>query len=541
MNNLKVAIAQIKSVPGNIEYNTDKIIHYITKAKEDGTDIVVFPESTVTGYMCLDYFLNQEFIENNFKAVKKIAKYTQGITAIIGFVDFSDELGDDGTNLKYNSAAILEDGKIKDTVHKTILPNYDIFSEKRYYVSGDERKVFDCKGVKYGVQICADLWDENHPIKITHEQVKRGADLIINLSASNFFDQKKELRYLEVFDKTQKYQVDFIYVNVVGCYDGYRGQTLFDGHSFVMDKDSKCLKSCNSFAEDYSQIDFAKRNKTVDYPFDETKDVYEGLIYGIRQFYKQSPAEKAFIRLGKNYNSALLCELAMQAVGQKNLVGIVFENEDDSITSKKVAEKLGIEIRTLKTDNYIDLKNKKDKHYLIGLRNLIIDNLVLSENGVLLSSVDKTDLSLGINIKNFGESLQLAPINDLHKNKIIDVCKYVNQLKGEELISGNILKRKVKIELEEGDLDKEIASINIDILSELIEDIIAQNLEIKNLYKKYGKELVLKIFDKINSSEYKRRLAPPGIKVMEKSFGNGRRMPVFLAEDKTRRFIPKEK
>jgi NAD+ synthase (glutamine-hydrolysing) len=540
MNNLKVTISQIKSVPGNIEYNTAKIIHYITRAKKDGSDMIVFPESAVTGYMCLDYFLNREFIENNTKAVKKIAKFTQGITAIIGFVDYSTELGDDGTNLKYNSAAILEDGKIKDIVHKTILPNYDIFSEKRYFVSGEERKVFDCKGVKYGVQICADLWDENYPIKITHEQVKRGADLIINLSASNFFDQKKELRYLEVINKTQKYQVDFIYVNVVGCYDGYRGQSLFDGHSFVLDKNSKCIKSCNSFAEDYCQVDFAKRNRVAEYVFDETKDVYEGLIYGIRQFYKQSPAEKAFIRLGKNYNSALLCELAARAIGHENLVGIVFGDDSENLTGRKVAKKLGIQIHMLKTDDFINLKDKKDKHYLIGLRNLIVDNLVLSKNGVLLSSVDKTDLSLGINIKNFGESLQLAPINDLHKNKIIDICKYVNQLKGEELVPSNILKRKVKIELEEGDLDKEIASINIDILSELIEDIIAQNLEIKNLYKKYGKELVLKIFDKINGSEYKRRLAPPGIKVMEKSFGNGRRMPVFLARDKTRRFVAKD-
>lgn len=225
---MKIAMAQINPTVGDLEGNVEKISHYIRESKKKEVDLVAFPELAVTGYPPQDLLYVNGFVEENKRLLEKIAKESSGITAAVGFVDYDpSRKGSDGTQVKYNSAAVIKDGELMGVQHKTLLPTYDVFDEDRYFMPAIEHRVFDIENARIGIEICEDLWDEGYGVEVTKILADKGANLILNLSASPFYAGKRFVRQRLLQKKAKENSVSIFYVNCVGGQD----ELVFDGQS----------------------------------------------------------------------------------------------------------------------------------------------------------------------------------------------------------------------------------------------------------------------------------------------------------------------
>ncbi len=609
---MKITICQIESKPIQIKKNSQKILKEIKKARNEESDLVIFPELTLTGYSCMDKFLDENFIQDNLKELKILAKnirqIDQNISTLIGFVDIDKKLiAENGLPPRYNAIALIQNGKIQKVFHKTLLPEYDIFNEKRYFKSGDTDNTFTLKNLKIGIQICEDLWDKNYQKKPTEHLVNQGAELIINLSGSPFEINKFLERKKLILEKVDEFKIPFIYVNQVGSQDNYDGQIIFDGRSLVFDKNGKQVIQGKSFEEDilefpipinpkistnlYEQSlvvaqegvnklsntqtppllrgvggDFFKEDSKECFEvgghyssdISENDEIIKAITLGIKTYFEENNFEKIFIGISGGIDSALVTTLSILAVGKDKVEGVIMPSEFTSKESLDLAEKLiknlGIKKRILPitesleivrktfTKNNFKLQGLADENTQARLRGAFLMALANSKKGLVLTTSNKTEMALGYSTLYGDMCGGLAPISDLSKQKVIEICNYLNnqiqtpsfkgvacrrQGGGCFLIPEKIITRKPTAELRENQTDEESLGIDYKILSPLVDDLIerSNSTNLKDLEKKYGKENVIKIQNLIQKSEFKRRQAPPGIKLTSKAFGLGRREP----------------
>lgn len=546
-SSLKLAIAQISTDAGNIPNNTKKTIKFIKKAKNGGAKIVIFPELTISGYMSLDLMLYPKYVDQNLKALQQIIKHTKNILVIVGFIDQDkSKVGPDGTPIRYNCAAIIYNQIILATQDKTLLPNYDVFFENRYFATGRGRKLINFDGIKLGVEICEDLWDENYPVKVSQDLIRKGADILINISGSPFYIGKIFDRQRLIKRVISSYKVPFIYVNTVGSQDGYDGELVFDGQSMVFNNRGQLISLGKEFKEDLLYInthDLFQSNKQELGLLENnpTKELFNALALSIKDYFRRTNFKKAFIGISGGIDSAVTSALAVKALGKENVTGIYmpspFSSKDSLKDSKQLVSNLGIRLEIIPIKDifktFLNVIKKSfgnlpfdvtEENIQARIRGMILMAHANKFGGLVISTANKTETALGYTTLYGDMCGAIAPLADVSKLKVYNLANFINE--EEHIIPENIIKKIPSAELRENQTDEQSLGASYKIISPLVDELIEDMRTQEELSKKYPKKVVKHISTLINQNEYKRRQAAPAVKVTKKAFGIGRRIPI---------------
>ena len=536
---MKIAIAQINTIVGALRANSDKSIQYIGDAHEKGADIVLLPEATITGYMALDLLFNEKFIKDNIKELHRIKEnIPNDIIVVIGFIDAeNDKL--------YNSAAVMQGGEISGFVRKIKLPVYDVFNESRYYTAATYTKPVKVtikeKQVYLGVQICEDMWDETDN-NVTSQLVSEGADLILNISASPFTVGKKSTRERLVLKHSKENSIPFFYCNLVGGQD----EVVFDGTSLAADTKGNLIHISPSFKEELSviEIDLEKpdpRSHPMTSEQNHLEDSFNAIRLGIRDYIQKSGFDSAILGLSGGVDSSLVAVMAVEALGSEKVTGISmpsrFSSEHSKSDAELLANNLNMNFKRIPIENpHKDFLDILEKDFKGKSRNETEENLQARIRGTVLmafsnkfghfplSTGNKTEMALGYATMYGDMAGGLAPISDVSKLKVYQLCRYYNELKEEEIIPLSVLTKRPSAELSEAQYDP----FDYEVVSPLVDELIENgSTKAQLLEKGYDEDTIDKISLLIIKSEYKRRQAPPGIKITRKAFGIGRRMPLI--------------
>lgn len=541
---MNIEVAQITTDPGCIAKNTAKIINSIELAKQHHANLIVFPELAIPGYMSMDLFTYRDFIIANRQALDEIITHTLGITAIVGFVDSDPKtIGPDGTPLRYNSAAIIQNGQLIGVEDKTLLPDYDVFYENRYFRPGRQRRVYPCAGRQIGVEICEDLWDSHYPIKVTDDLVNLGAQLVINLSASPFYVNKSQVREKLIAATVKRLKVPFVYCNLVGSQDGYDGQLVFDGQSLVFSSQGQLLKRAPAFIENQFSLDPFESAKYISKNISSTKQLHDALVLGIREYFRRTGFAQAFIGLSGGIDSALVAALSAEALGCQNITGISLPSEISSNSSlndaKKLAQNLGINFQVIPIESArqvlvgelskvlqkapADLTNQNIQ---ARIRGLILMAEANEHQALVISTGNKTETALGYCTLYGDMAGGLAAISDVDKLRVYKLARYINRQAKKFLIPQNSITKAPTAELSLNQTDENSLGADYHTIVPIVNELIENWATVSKLSKVYSTALVEKYWDLIIRNEHKRRQAAPGIKVTPKSFGIGRRFPI---------------
>lgn len=534
-NTIKFFLAQINTSVGDISGNKNIIIAKIKEAARLNADIIVFPEMTITGYPPEDLLYKKRFVANNIKALKEIADETKGITAIVGYVDIKK-------GCLYNSAAVISDGKIKASYDKINLPNYGVFDEKRYFTSGTKGLIFKVKGAKLGLSICEDIWQ---PCKILDKQ-KYKMDFLINISASPYHMEKWRERN-DVFKKqTKKLSTILIYCNLTGGQD----ELVFDGHSLVINHKGVILLQGPQFKEKdiVFELQFGGKKKAVMIqpekiaPLSVEEEVYGALVMGTRDYVKKNGFKKVVLGLSGGIDSAIVAVIAAEALGVEN-VNLVFmpskfsskESFDDA---EKLCGNLKIKMKNISIQETVDTLLDKLKDEFKGVKPDTTEenlqarirgniNMALSNkfNWMVLTTGNKSEMSTGYATLYGDMAGGFAVIKDVPKTLVYKISNMINKKAGYALIPENIITKAPTAELKFDQKDSDSLP-EYEVLDKIIEDYVENDKTYGDLKGKYDDETLRKVIRLIDINEYKRRQAPPGVKITPKAFGRDRRMPI---------------
>jgi len=555
---LRLALAQINPTVGDLEQNSNLIIEYIEEAETLGADVVAFPELAVTGYPPEDLLLKTHFVSDNVAAAQKIAKSTGHITTIFGFAEpIEDKI--------YNSAAVTNHYRIVDTYQKIHLPNYGVFDEKRYFEKGSNFPVYDLNGVRFGVNVCEDIWFSSGP---TDVQSKNGASLIININGSPFNVGKREERENVLIERSKANGVYIAYINMVGGQD----ELVFDGGSFVVSPTGNVLMRADQFKEDLYIYDFElpkfqksstpkestgarsislpeqkKEFKSIPCPKDNTIDrseeIFQALVLGTRDYVKKCGFSKVLIALSGGIDSSLVAAIAVEALGPENVVGISlpsrFSSSGSKTDAKALADNLNIKIEEIEIEEIFQVFENSLSDQFYGtewgvaeenIQSRIRGNLMMALSNkfgfLLLTTGNKSEMAVGYATIYGDMAGGFAVIKDLPKMMVYEICHHINDRYGTDRIPNTILTKPPSAELRSNQKDSDSLP-EYEILDAILEKYIEQDLGIEEILKDgFETDIVTHILRLVDLNEYKRRQSAPGIKITSKNFGRDRRMPI---------------
>lgn len=544
---MKFVISQITTDPGQIESNKNKIIREITRARESKIELVIFPELALPGYGILDLAFSENYIRHNLQALQEIASYTREIAVVLGFIEL-DNKNRRPTNRPslYNSAAFIKNG-IVDSIHrKTLLPDYDIFFENRYFTSGKDRTVVQLNGETLGIQICEDLWDSGYNTKVTEDLVKLGANTIINISASPFNCGKLKERENLIKAAISKFRINFLYANSVGSFDGFEGEVVFDGNSRAYGANGQLIAAGCAFNEDFISGDTSSFEIKTANELSEAEEVIQALILGIREYFRRLNLKHAYIGLSGGIDSALVAWLAREALGNQNVTTVTMPSHITSSETLNDAEKLAanLGLKCIKRPiiseyeawekEFIKINGKPPISITRQNKQARLRGSILMEYtnetpaSIVISTGNKTELALGY-CTLYGDMCGgLAAISDLSKTRVYLLANTINERAGYELIPNSIINRIPSAELEVGQEDRHNLPADYPILSPLVDELIENSTPFEDLASHYPAEVIEKTWKLICNNEFKRRQAAPGIRVTRQAFGIGRRIPMGL-------------
>jgi len=535
---MKIAIAQLNPTVGDIDGNVEKIIKNIKKAKSEKADLVLFPELSVTGYPPKDLLYKSQFLKDNKTALEKIIVNTQDIHAILGFVDYENSKQNDGREKKYNAAAFIGDKKLIGIQHKTLIPTYDVFDESRYFSPAEDYHIFELNGIKIGVQICEDLWDDNYDIKVT-EILAKDADLIVNISASPFEYGKRFVRKQLLSKKARKYNVPMIYVNQVGGQD----DLVFDGESMIINSNGDLVAISKKFEEDFLVFDLDEINsaKKISMPYySEIQEIHDALVLGVKDYLTKNVTGKAVIGISGGIDSAVTTAIAVEALGKGNVVGLLMPSEYSSEGSikdgKELCRNLGIVHEIIPISAMFNSYKKSLGEVFKGIEEDVTEeniqarirgNMLMAYSNkfghLVLSTGNKSEMAVGYCTLYGDMSGGFSILSDVLKTKVYELAKYINW--SSIIIPKDTITKAPSAELKPDQVDQDSLP-EYEILDGILEMYIEKGKDKKDIIKKYRKEDVDWVLDRVDKVEYKRRQAPPGIKITEKAFGTGRQMPI---------------
>ena len=556
---LRIALAQINPVVGDFNFNANKIKQYLKQARKMAADVVLFPELAVTGYPPEDLLLKEKFLIQSHKTLEKIRPHSKDLTAIIGFAEKK------GKEL-YNSAALLCDGKKVGTYQKMLLPNYGVFDEKRYFHEGKSSVRFTLKGLVLGITICEDIWEESGPGKTLCE--KGSVDLLLNISSSPFQKGKGKIRKKMIQQRALNYRSHIAYVNLVGGQD----ELVFDGQSLVVDSEGGVVSQANSFKEEiiFSDIVLSPRSqKTISskthictykappdlskdkkYPLlptsayrpnSEIKDIFLALVVGTRDYICKNGFSKVVLGLSGGIDSALTAVIASTALEPKNVVGVLmpstYSSEGSVQDSLQLAKNLGIETLTLPIEKAMKAYGQILENVFEGtdsglaeenIQARIRGNLLMAlsnKNGwIVLATGNKSEFSVGYCTLYGDMAGGFAVIKDVPKTWVYKISRWINKEK--EIIPESIIIKEPSAELRPNQKDTDSLPpyelLDTILLKYIEEDKSEAEIKISGL----SKATIQKVAKLVDTSEYKRRQGPPGIKITPKAFGKDRRLPI---------------
>lgn len=551
-DNLRIALAQINCTVGDLSGNSSKILRYIQMAKDSSADLVAFPELALTGYPPEDLLLKPRFIEDNLSALKELVKSVNDITVVLGFVDKEEKD-------IFNAAAIIYNGRVCGTFRKTILPNYGVFDEKRYFASGKTAPVFRLGKVIFGVNICEDIWHLEGPIK---EQAKAMARLIISINASPYHVGKSLEREAIIRKQAQLNRAFICYTNLVGGQD----ELVFDGQSMIVDDSGRVIARAGAFKEDLLIADLripeskkikAKPLITIcdklagkDKPMqarkesgslDTVAEVYQALLLGVKDYVTKNGFEKVVIGLSGGIDSSLVAAIACDALGKDNVIGVFmptrYSSSESEIDARQVAQKLGIEFIVFSIEQTY-------KMYLVVLeplfagtqRNIAEENLQARIRGnilmalsnkfgwLVLTTGNKSEMSTGYATLYGDMAGGFAVIKDVPKIMVYKLSRYRNS--SGAVIPERVLTKEPTAELKPGQLDRDTLPV-YEELDPILKAYVEEDKDAAEIVSLgFDGKIVSKVIGMVDISEYKRRQSPPGIKITPKAFGRDRRMPI---------------
>ena len=572
MRRLRVGIAQINTTVGDFSGNTRKIIEHIGRARSSGVDLVTFPELAVCGYPPEDLLLKPNFISENLRSLDTIIEASRDITVIVGFVDSKKDI--------FNAAAVIHNGKLAGVYHKIFLPNYGVFDEERYFRAGDSCQVFELGGLKFGVNICEDIWYETGPATA---QAFHGAELIINISASPYSYGRGDFREKMVSTRAADNVAVFVYNNLVGGQD----ELVFDGNSLIMDETGKLVARGKQFAEDFIVADIdtesvfctrlhdSRGRKERGLPeeqgwrktetivishksvardkspisvekntlLDKNAEVYEALVLGTRDYIRKNGFEKVVIGLSGGIDSSLVAAIAVDALGKSNVVGAAmpsrYSSEGSVTDAELLAKNLDIKLLTLPIEKaftaYLEIladafqgtePNVAEENIQARIRGSLWMALSNKFGWMVLATSNKSEAATGYSTLYGDMAGGLAVIKDVPKTLVYELCAYRNALAGFALIPEAVIEKPPSAELRPG--QKDVDSLPpYDVLDPILTAYVEEDKSIEQIVALgYDEQVVRQVARLVYSSEYKRRQSPPGIKITPRAFGRDRRLPI---------------
>ena len=546
---MKIALAQINPIVGDLPGNGKKIIDYAKRAAQEGADLVVFPELCITGYPPMDLLENRYFVQAAQKMIQHVARaIPENTGVIVGSPVFNpDPVG----KPLFNAALLLENGEIVAEVHKTLLPTYDVFDEYRYFEPARERKPVLWRGLRLGLHICEDMWnnEEQAPYHLYREDpvaelAAQGTDIFINISASPFSQGKHALRNEVIQTITHRHHIPFVLVNTVGA----NTEIIFDGDSRVHAADGTRLLCAPSFEEAllFWEPEGSLPPCTVHH--ENIADIHDALVLGIKDyFYKTGSFTRTVIGLSGGIDSSVVCALATHALGPERVVGVSMPSKFSSSHSiedaQALAENLGIEFHILPIQPAVDaflqdiLKplfegtpfGVAEENIQARARGVTLMALSNKFDYLVLSTGNKSELSVGYATLYGDMSGGLAVISDVYKTQVYELARYINQQAGEAVIPERVLTKPPSAELRPGQRDQDSLP-PYPVLDTILKLYIEAHKEWEEIVQEtgYDEKLVEDILNRVDRNEYKRRQAPPGLRVSAKAFGIGRRMPIVM-------------
>ncbi len=540
MSDFRLALAQINTTVGDLEGNARKAIEYIGRARDAGADLVAFPELTVSGYPPEDLVFKSQFVRENLERTRQIAAATAGITAVFGFVDDSGGLR--------NAAAIARDGRLDAVYHKRRLPNYGVFDEARYFVPGGSFPTHDVAGAPVGVNVCEDIWFEDTDDAVP-VQVAGGARLIVTINGSPYHAAKLRQRESLVSGLASRYGVHAAYVNLVGGQD----ELVFDGASLVFGPDGECIARGAQFEEDLLVVDLPlhsdKASERAPIPpverarYGAEGEVYAALVLGTRDYVRKCGFSKALVALSGGIDSSLVATVAVDALGRDNVVCVAmpsrFSSEGSVLDAQALADNLGIELWELPIEpafqSFLDTLAPRfeDTPWGVAEENIqsrIRGNLIMALsnkfNWLVLTTGNKSEMATGYATIYGDMAGGFAVIKDVPKVLVYELCEYRNTLGDGEVIPRSVIEKPPSAELRPDQKDADSLPPY-----EVLDPILRAYVEDDHSYADilamgYAEADVQRAITLADRNEYKRRQAPPGIKITPRNFGRDRRMPI---------------
>lgn len=542
---MKIAVCQITSRIGDLKGNFEKIIAYYNEAIKLNADICVFPELSLIGYTPQDLLEKKEFREKCFEYNNKLASVTKDTLLIFGsIIEDADNVGND----LYNCAIAAKNGKIEHIQRKTLLPYYDVFDEIRYFEASTFNQIYEYKGMKIGISICEDIWNDrdfwkkrkhyNDPID---EQIRRGAQILINISASPYVYGKREQRKQFLSFLASKAKVPIVYC----CQVGANAELVFDGASLCFDSNGKIVKRGKFYEEDLFIFDInEKQNGTepiIERSFEE--EVYEAICYGVKEYACYSNFSKVVLGVSGGIDSAVVCCIAVDVFGKENVIPVLLPSMysskgsiDDALrlcynldlkpNVIKISDIYGEIIKSLQDIFSGKAEDVTEENIQSRIRGLLLMAISNKFNAMLLSCGNKSELAVGYATLYGDMCGALEPIGDVYKTDVYKLASYINQRKKKQVIPEEIFLKAPSAELKPNQKDQDTLP-PYEILDEILRLYLENNMEINEISKKIGNsQLVYRVLSMVDSNEFKRKQAPPVIKISSKSFGIGRRYPI---------------
>ena len=548
-----MTIAQINTTNGDIAGNTAKIIAAIETAKAQNSDVVVFPELTTHGYTSQDWFQDADIIEHALDPLQQIIPATKGITAIVGTIRKNPSV--DGRPI-FNCAAVLNDGNLVALIDKTLLPEYDVFDDPRWFEPNPDPdgivEISDRAGKLHhiGVVVCEDFWNDKtfwkerlYDHDPTDIVIEHQAELIIAINASPYNKGKIKLRCDMVAHRAKLKKVPIVFVNLVGGNDGI----IFDGASIIADEEGDIILQAAAFEEFVETVELDCRKPDArGITGAECEAIHQALVLGVRDYARKNGFEKAVIGLSGGIDSALVAAIACEAIGPENVLCVMmpspFSSEGSIKDSEELVRNLGCQSRIEPISDGFEVLvkqlelNKPTKggeslaaeNLQSRLRGLILMAISNSEKRLLLSTGNKSELAVGYCTLYGDTNGGLAVLGDLLKTEVWEVARQINRTAGREIIPNKIIDKKPSAELAPNQLDSDSLPPY-----ELMDPILKMYFEQKASPKEIvaagnGEELVYRVLNMVESpaNEFKRQQLPPTLIISRNAIGVGRRRPI---------------
>ena len=567
----RIALAQINVTVGDFEGNLRKIVEAISHARDLEADLVVLPEMAVTGYPPEDLLFKPRFVDASVAAVNRIAGESKGIVAVVGFADRKEDI--------YNAAAVIADGRIADVYHKHFLPNYGVFDEDRYFQAGTEIPVYRLGRTSFGVNICEDIWYPGGPARV--QSLFGEAQVIINISSSPFTCGKGNTRESLLATRAIDCGSAVAYTNLVGGQD----ELVFDGGSLIIDQNGKTIARGKQFEEDYvvadldveaifrhrlhdprrrkeklngeqdrvvhfvelPSPDFTRERKPLSShdvtPLDPLSEIYAALTTGVRNYVHKNKFEKVVVGISGGIDSAMVAAIAVDALGKGNVIGATMPSQYSSKSTfsdaRQFAQNLGIRFLIIPIgetfDNYRQLladefqgmaEDVTEENLQARIRGNLLMALSNKFGWLVLTTGDKSEMSVGFATLYGDLSGGFAVIKDIYKTLLYDLARHRNKQAGWDLIPNSVLEREPSPELKPDQKASDTLP-PYSILDPILKYYVEQDMSPHEIIELgFEEQVVRDVIRRVDRSEYKRRQAPPGIKVTPRAFGRDRRIPI---------------